>query len=160
MAEFGELEFPDELLDRDYALGLLSEYLERDVEGYVYSGAAFDTYARGPVSGQPGTRATEIAPAVHAVTDSDVVALSLLSTRITGYQALSITGPLADRIGDLLAQIPPQARIQDEDSDLLLARPGPHGSCGNCSVMSPTAGRASSSEPWRPASCWPANAPT
>ncbi len=125
MAEFGELEFPDELLDRDYALGLLSEYLERDVEGYVYSGAAFDTYARGPVSGQPGTRATEIAPAVHAVTDSDLVALSLLSTRITGYQVLSITGPLADRIGDLLAQIPPQARIQDEDSDLLLARPGP-----------------------------------
>ncbi len=108
------------------------------------------------IQGQPGTRDGEIASAVNAVTDSDLVALSLLSIRVTGYQALSITGPLAGRIGDLLTQIPPQARIQDEDSDVHLAR---HGRCGNCSMMSPTAGRAGTSDPWRPASCWPANAP-
>ena len=125
MARFGDLEFPDELLDRQYALKLHGEYFERDAEGYVYSGAAFDTYAYAAGSEQQGTTAAEITVAVNAVTDSDLIALSLLGIRVTGYQALSITGPLAGMIRKLLAQIPPQARIEDEDAGELLARGGP-----------------------------------
>ena len=124
MARFGDLEFPDELLDRQYALKLLGEYFERDAEGYVYSGAAFDTYAHAAASGHPGTTAAEIPVAMNAVTDSDLIAVSLLGIRATGYQALSITGRLAGMIYDLLAQIPPQARIEDEDAGKLLAREG------------------------------------
>lgn len=62
---------------------------------------------------------------MNAITDSDLVALSLLGIRVTGYQALTITGPLAGKIGDLLAQIPPQARIECENAEALLARCGP-----------------------------------
>jgi hypothetical protein len=128
MARFGDLEVPDELLDREYGLQLLGEYFERDAGGYVYSGAAFDTYpycASAAGSEQPAAPPAETPGAVDAVTDSDVVALSLLGIRVTGYQALSITGPLAATIHDLLAQIRPQARIEDEDAGKLLARGGP-----------------------------------
>jgi hypothetical protein len=125
MARFGDLEFPDELLDRQYALMLLAGYFRQDAEGYVYSGTAFDTYPDAAASEQPGTRPATHPPAVNAVTDSDLVALSLLSIRVTGYQALIITGRLAGRIHDLLAQIPPDARIEDEDADKLLARGEP-----------------------------------
>jgi hypothetical protein len=125
MARFGELEFPDELLDRQSALKLIGEYFAEDAEGYVYSGAAFDTYARATGSQQPCTGHAELPAAVNAVTDSDLIALSLLGIRVTGYQALSITGRLAGKIGDRLAQIPPQARIESEDASVLLARGGP-----------------------------------
>lgn len=47
------MSFPDELLDRESALKLLREYFGHDAEGYVYSGAAFDTYAQAAASGQP-----------------------------------------------------------------------------------------------------------
>jgi hypothetical protein len=53
MARFGDLEFPDELLDRQYALTLLAGYFRQDAEGYVYSGAAFDTYPDAAASEQP-----------------------------------------------------------------------------------------------------------
>lgn len=125
MARFGDLEFPDELLGRQYALTLLAEYFRQDAEGYVYSGAAFDTYPGAAASGQPRACRAENRVAVNAVTDSDLVALSLLSIRVTGYQALIVTGRLAGRIHDLLAQIPPDARIEDEDAGKLLARGGP-----------------------------------
>ena len=125
MARFGELEFPDGLLNREYALALLGEYVGRDAEGYVYSGAAFDTYGHASAPGQPGTRAEGIAAPVNTITDSDLVALSMLGRRVTGYQALSITGPLGGTIGELLAQIPPQARIEGENAEALLARCGP-----------------------------------
>ena len=69
----------------------LREYFEHDAAGYVYSGAAFDSYARSSPSGQPGTRDAGIAAAANAITDSDLMALSMLSMRVTGYQALSIT---------------------------------------------------------------------
>jgi hypothetical protein len=124
MARFGELEFPDELLNREYALKLLGEYFEQDADGPVYSGSAFDTYAYAG-SDEPGTRPAAIPVAACNVTDSDLVALSLLGIRVTGYQALSITGPLAGKIRELLARIPPGARIDDEDAGKLLARGGP-----------------------------------
>jgi len=62
---------------------------------------------------------------VNAVTDSDLIALSLLGIRVTGYQVLRITGRLAGMIRELLAQIPPQARIDDEDAGEFLARRRP-----------------------------------
>jgi hypothetical protein len=49
----------------------------------------------------------------------------MLGRRVTGYQALSITGPLAGKISALLALIPPQARIEGENAEALLARCGP-----------------------------------
>ena len=125
MARFGELEFPDELLDRESALKLLGEYLAEDAEGYVYSGAAFDTYACAAVSRQPCAGHAELAAVVNAVTDSDLIALSLLGIRVTGYQALSITVRLPGKVSGLLAEIPPQARIEGEDASVLLARGGP-----------------------------------
>jgi hypothetical protein len=125
MARFGGLEFPDKLLDRSYALELLGEYFSRDAEGYVYSGAAFDTYPHATAAEPPGTRRASMAAPANAITDTDLVALSLLGIRVTGYQALSITGPLAGTIGDLLACIPSEARIEDDDADLLLAPAGP-----------------------------------
>ena len=125
MARFGGLEFPDELLDRAYALRLLGEYLARDAEGYVYSGAASDTYPYAAASKPPSPGNAATGAAVNAVTDTDLVALSLLGIRVTGYQALSITGPLAGKIGNLLGKIPPQARIEDNAAGAFLARRGP-----------------------------------
>jgi hypothetical protein len=128
MTRFGDLEVPDELLDREYALRLLGEYFEHDPDGFVYSGAAFNTYPYYPYAA--GSEQPAIAPAgtpgaVDVVTDSDLVALSLLGIRVTGYQALTVTGLLAAKIHDLLVQIRPQARIEDEDAGKLLARGGP-----------------------------------
>jgi hypothetical protein len=70
-------------------------------------------------------RDARIAAAVNAITDSDLVALSMLRIRIPGYHALSFTGRLARKICDLLGHIPPKARIEDQDTNLLLAPGAP-----------------------------------
>src|SRR5580698_7182261 len=85
MARFGGLTVPDALLRGEYAQGLLRGYFRRDDVGYVYSGAMFDTYPadRAPGASAPTGTADEI-------TDTDLVAVSMLGIRVTGYEALII----------------------------------------------------------------------
>jgi Family of unknown function (DUF6308) len=108
------------LLDEGYARGLLRDYFRRDGTGYVYSGAMFDTYPADLVSGiatQPGT--------ADEITDSDLVALSMLGIRVTGYEALIIMQDRHKEIEALLASIPAEAHIEEDASTGLLARGGP-----------------------------------
>lgn len=108
---FGGLDVPDCLLIREHAVDLLRTYLARDADGYLYSGAAFDTY---PGPNKP-----------NEITDSDLIAVAMLRIRATGHEALSITQYHADKISGLLAQIPPQARIEDGAAGPLLDDKGP-----------------------------------
>jgi hypothetical protein len=107
-------------LAEDYARGLLRDYFQTDCTGYVYSGAVFDTYPAAPASGL-------IAPIGTAdqITDSDLVALSMLGIRITGYEALIIMQDRRNDIEALLADIPPDAHIEEDASAALLAPCGP-----------------------------------
>jgi hypothetical protein len=119
MAQVGGLWLPDALLDEDYARGLVQEYFRRDSIGYVYSGAMFDTYPADPASGitaPPGTP--------NEITDGDLIALSMLGIRVTGYEALIITQDRHKAIQELLASIPADAHIEGEASDGLLAPNG------------------------------------
>jgi Family of unknown function (DUF6308) len=116
MAQFGRLQLPDVLLNEEYAQGLIHDYFRRDSAGYMYSGAMFDTYPADPASGI----AASSGPA-DKITDSDLVALSLLGIRVTGYQALIITQDRQKEIAALLAGIPPDAHIEGEASETLLA---------------------------------------
>jgi hypothetical protein len=119
MARFGRLRVPDALLDEEYAAGLLHDYFRRDGAGYVYSGAMFDTYPAGPASSitaPPGM--------TDEITDSDLVALSMLGIRVTGYEALIITQDRNNEIAALLASIPADALIEEDASAELLARGG------------------------------------
>jgi Family of unknown function (DUF6308) len=120
MAQVGRLRIPDELLVEDYARGLLQDYFQTDCTGYVYSGAVFDTYPAVPASGL-------IAPigAADQITDSDLVALGMLGIRVTGYEALIIMQDRRKDIEGLLAEIPPDAHIEEDASAALLARRGP-----------------------------------
>jgi Family of unknown function (DUF6308) len=59
------------------------------------------------------------------VTGSDLVSLSLLGIRVTGYEALIITQYRTQEIENLLDSIPACACIDQEASAALLARGGP-----------------------------------
>jgi hypothetical protein len=120
MARFGGLTVPDALLREEYAEGLLGGYFRRDDAGYVYSGAMFDTYPadRAPgASAPPGT--------AHDITDTDLVAVSMLGIRVTGYETLIIMQDRRELIRTLLAGIPADALIEEDASAGLLARGGP-----------------------------------
>lgn len=119
MTQFGGLKVPDVLLDAEYAGGLLRDYFRRDDAGYIYSGALFDTYPADPASG-----VTAQPDAPNEITDSDLVALSMLGIRVTGYETLIMLG-WREQIRVLLADIPPEARIEQDASARLLARGGP-----------------------------------
>lgn len=114
MALFGRLEVPDELIDPAYARRLLGEYLSRDEDGYLYSGAAFDMYPDPLLPSPP-----------DVITDSDLVAITLLGIRLTGHHALAITRDRAGEIRRLLGSIPAHARIEDSHADRLVDRDGP-----------------------------------
>jgi hypothetical protein len=120
MARFGGLTVPDALLRGEYAQGLLRGYFRRDDVGYVYSGAMFDTYPadRAPGASAPTGTADEI-------TDTDLVAVSMLGIRVTGYEALIIRQDQREQITSLLAGIPADALIEEDASAGLLARGGP-----------------------------------
>jgi hypothetical protein len=117
---FGGLWVPDELLDETCARGLLRGYFRRDGGGRVYSGAMFDTYPS-----EPATAATGPHAAANVITDSDIVALSMLGIRATGYEALIITRDKSREIEALLAEIEPSALINEGDSAGLLSPDGP-----------------------------------
>ncbi|HET9896339.1 MAG TPA: DUF6308 family protein [Streptosporangiaceae bacterium] len=117
MTQFGGLNVPDLLLQEEYARALLRDYFRRDSDGYVYSGAMFDVYPADAASGNvtpPG--------ATSSITDSDLIALSMLGIRVTGYEALIITHDRHQEIQSLLADVPPDVGIEDEASARLLAR--------------------------------------
>jgi len=80
----------------------------------------FDTYPADPASG-----ITVSGETANVITGSDLVTLSLLGIRVTGYEALIITQYRAQEIGNLLGSIPAHASIDDETSAALLARTGP-----------------------------------
>jgi uncharacterized protein DUF6308 len=120
MAQYGGLRIPDVLLNEGYARGLIQDYFRRDSAGYVYSGAMFDTYPADPASGITMPPATP-----GQITDSDLVALSMLGIRATGYEALIITQDRQKEIEGLLASIPANAHIEEEASAGHLARGGP-----------------------------------
>ncbi len=120
MPIFGGLWVPDELLDETYARGLLRGYFRRDGGGWMYSGAMFDTYPA-----EPATAAVTQPAAVNVITDSDIVALSMLGIRATGYEALIITRDTSQEIEALLAEIGADALIDDDQSAGLLSPDGP-----------------------------------
>lgn len=120
MTMFGGLRIPDELLVEEYALGLLERYFRRDERGYVYSGALFDTYPSDPV-----TAVAEPADTANVVTDSDLIALSMLGIRVTGQEALTITHYRAKEIRELLGSIPVDCCIISNASAALLVRGSP-----------------------------------
>src|SRR5215467_8332348 len=119
MAQVGGLWLPDVLLNEEYARGLIHDYFRRDSTGYLYSGAMFDTYPADPASGI----AAPTGPP-DQITDSDLVALSMLGIRVTGYEALIIRQDRHKEIEALLAGIPGDAHIEDEASERLLAPEG------------------------------------
>ena len=120
MPRFGGLWIPDELLDETYARTLLRGYFRHDDSGYLYSGAMFDTYPSDTAAGIADSPAT-----ANVVTDSDLVALSMLGIRATGYEALIITRDKSSEIETLLAKIPPDALIDKDESAGLLSPAGP-----------------------------------
>lgn len=120
MPQFGGLWVPDELLDETYARSLLRSYFRRDRTGYVYSGAMFDTYPA-----DLAATAADLPATANVITDSDIVALSMLGIRATGYEALIITRDKSSEIETLLAELPPGALIEEDESAGLLSPDGP-----------------------------------
>jgi hypothetical protein len=120
MAQVGLLRVPDALLVEDYARGLLRDYFQTDCTGNVYSGATFDTYPA-----DPAVAPTAPVGAANEITDSDLVALSMLGIRVTGYEALIIMHDRRENIAALLQDIPVNARIEEDASAGLLSRAGP-----------------------------------
>jgi hypothetical protein len=59
------------------------------------------------------------------ITDSDLIALTMLGIRVTGHEALAITRDRAGEIRRLLGSIPAHARIEDDHADRLLKSDGP-----------------------------------
>jgi hypothetical protein len=114
---FGRLWVPDELLDAHHAVQLLRQYFDREDDRYAYSGAAFDTYPADPSDGKaPSSQEANI------ITDSDLIALTMLGIHITGYAALAVTQYRRTKISQLLSDIPPDASIEDDASEALLGR--------------------------------------
>jgi hypothetical protein len=110
------IEIPKVLLDEDYAVGLVREYLEKDSDGrFRYSGAYFERLAGG------GDR-PEVA---YQVTAEDLLAVSMLSVRVIRYYALDVLVYQAREISSLLAQIPVNVALADAGAEELIADDGP-----------------------------------
>jgi len=61
----------------------------------------FDAYPADPAVAEPGP-----ADAADVVTDSDLIALSMLGIRVTGHEALAITRYHGQDICELMRRIP------------------------------------------------------
>ena len=110
------IEIPRVLLDEDYAVGLVGEYLEKDGDGrFRYSGAYFERLGGG------GDR-PEVA---YQVTADDLLAVTMLSVRVIRYYALDVLVYQAREISGLLAQIPVDVRLADAGADKLITEGGP-----------------------------------
>jgi hypothetical protein len=112
------IKIPGALLDENYAVKLLEEYLERDGDGrFRYSGAYFERLAGG------GDR-QEVA---YQVTAEDLLAVSMLSVRVIRYYALDVLVYQAREISGLLAEIPVDVSLADPGAGELIAEGGPAG---------------------------------
>ena len=154
MAQIGELWLPDMLLNEEYGQGLIHDYFRRDTTGYMYSGAMFDTYPADPASGitAPPSPPDEI-------TDSDLIALSMLGIRVTGYEALIITQDRRKEIETLLASIPRTRTSSRRQAEGSLLPKATRGSCGSYCARRRTGRRRPGSAPSPRASSWPVSAP-
>lgn len=110
------IEIPEVLLDEDYAVRLVREYLEKDSDGrFRYSGAYFERLGGG------GDR-PEVA---YQVTAEDLLAVSMLSVRVIRYYALDVLVCQAREISGLLVQLPVDVTLADAKADRLIADGGP-----------------------------------
>jgi hypothetical protein len=110
------IEIPKPLLDVNYAVELVEEYLKKDGDGrFRYSGAYFEHLAGG------GDR-PEVA---YQVTAEDLLAVSMLSVRVIRYYALDVLVYQAREVSSLLAQIPVDVTLADAKADRLIAEGGP-----------------------------------
>jgi hypothetical protein len=110
------IEIPKPLLDEDYAVGLVEEYLAKDEDGrFRYSGAYFERLGGG------GDR-PEVA---YQITADDLLAVSMLSVRVIRYYALDVLVYRGREISELLAQIPVDVTLADAGADQLISEGGP-----------------------------------
>ena len=108
---------PDELRDEDVAAGLVREYFADDpATGRArYSGAYFERLGGG------GAR-PEVA---YQITADDLLAVSMLSVPVVRYYALHVLDYRGREISGLLAQIPVDVALADDEAEHLIAQGGP-----------------------------------
>jgi hypothetical protein len=129
--------------DGDFAACLVKRYLAKDPAGRaIYSGAYFERIGGG------GDR-EDIA---NQFTAEDLLAVTMLSVRIEGYHALEILHYQADKLNDLLSQVPRDVALQDPGAAATSPRAGRPGGCGTRSAASSRAPKTIGSAPSRPAS--------
>jgi hypothetical protein len=103
---------PPELGNEDFAACLVKRYLSTDPAGRArYSGAHFERIGEG------GDR-PEVA---DLFTAEDLLAVSMLSVRVDGYQALEILCHQASELNGMLAQIPVGIALQEPRAGTLIA---------------------------------------
>jgi hypothetical protein len=143
------LDIPGRPRDEDFAACLVKQYLATDTAGRArYSGAYFEWIGGG------GDR-EDIA---NQFTAEDLLAVTMLSVRIEGYHALEVHHYQADKLNDLLSQIPHDVALQDPRAAAHIARGGPAWRLWDAICDIEPAPRATGSAPSRPASCWHASA--
>ena len=111
------IDIPDRLRHEDVAVGLVKEYFADDpATGRArYSGSYFERLGGG------GDR-PEVA---YQITAEDLLAVSMLSVPIVRYYALHVLDYRGREISGLLAQIPPDVTLADDEAEHLIAQDGP-----------------------------------
>jgi Family of unknown function (DUF6308) len=108
--------FPGRLRDEDFATCLVKGYLATDAVGRArYTGSYFERIGGG--GDQP-----EVA---SKFTAEDLLAVSMLSVRIERCHALEVLYYQADKLNDLLGQIPRGVALQDPQAGAHIAKGGP-----------------------------------
>lgn len=110
------IDIPGKLRDENFATGLVEAYFATDSEGRAqYSGAYFERLGGG--GDRPETACQ--------FTAEDLLAVSMLSVRISGYHALHVLEYEAGKLSSLLAKIPVGVTLTDLRAELLVAEDGP-----------------------------------
>ena len=111
------IDIPDELRDEEAAVGLVMKYFEDDpATGLArYSGAYFERLGGG------GDR-PEVA---YQITAEDLLAVSMLSVPVVRYYALHVLDYKGREISGMLAQIPVDVTLADDEAEHLIAQGGP-----------------------------------
>lgn len=111
------IDIPAEFRDEDVAVGLVKEYFVDDpATGRPrYSGAYFERLGGG------GDR-PEVA---YQLTAEDLLAVSMLSVPVVRYYALHVLDYRGREISGLLAQIPLEVTLADDEAEDVIAAGGP-----------------------------------
>jgi hypothetical protein len=111
------IDIPGGLRDEDFAAGLVEAYFADDpgTGRARYSGAYFERLGGGGDRPETACRFTA----------EDLVAVSMLSVRISGYHALHVLEYQAGRLNGLLAQVPVGVALADPQAESLIAEDGP-----------------------------------